>query len=104
MIEHFFGIDLPVYIFAIIVTIILLSNMREYIAKNYAKDSFLYRHFVTRLIPRIVSVIFGILIADLFWYFEIAGWIRFSFWVALFVIIMMSINKRSTEWPWENSR
>lgn len=103
MIERFFGVYIPTSIFVIIVVFILLEKTRNYIAKNYSENSFLYRHFVTRLFPRIASIIFGIVTAELLWYFGVAGWIRFSFWIVLLLIIMLSVDKRNTEWPWEIS-
>ena len=105
MINHFFGLNIPNYVFIIIMIIILAKRARNYIARNCSKDSFLYRHFVTRLAPKVTGITLGLITSFLFEYFEAPDLIRLSFMIALLSLLLIprigKINNHETEWPWE---
>ena len=104
--SRLFDFYVPTYVFVIILLIIIARRARSHVAENYPENSFLYKHFVTRLAPKLIGVGFGAITSSLFIYFKVPDWIQFSFMGVLLLTVLLpkvkKIDKSRFNWPWEN--
>ena len=103
--SRLFNFYVPTYVFVIILLVIIVRRARSYIAETYPENSFLYKHFVTRLAPKVIGIVLGIISGSLFAYFKVPDWIQFSFLATLLLTVLMSkvkkIDNSRFNWPWE---
>ena len=97
MINYFFGLNIPSYIFIIAMFLVLIRRARSYVARSYPKESFLYKRLVTRLVPNAIAITLGIAASDLAIHFEIPRWIRLLFPIIILVIVLASRVKNVSD-------